>query len=626
MPFIDSQFIEDLQLNADIVDIIGKRVSLKKTGANYKACCPFHDEKTPSFVVSSVKQIFNCFGCGQKGGVLKFISQYENLDFVAAVEALAKEVGIDVVYEQKNDAFMQKQQQNKKYQEIMLVITKNYERQLREHSVKAKVVDYLLARKITGITAKKFALGFAPPERNLLLDEFKSDAQILLTLGVFGKNDNSNDYYQRFRDRLIFPIHNSKGDVVGFGARALGNNIKPKYLNSPETPIFSKSKELYGLYHCRKYSKNMDYVLVVEGYMDVISLHQKGITQAVATLGTATSETHLDILAKSTRKIVFCFDGDEAGKKAAHRALEISLAWLKEGMRINFLFLPDGEDPDSLVQKEGKKSFIQRIDEAINMSDYLFTSIKNKVDFNSPEAYSEFVENSLKHIIKVQYNIYKQQLLLKLSELSNTSIEQIKEEFNIKQAQLNKKTYKKIVNKPVNKQVDDDYEPSADEVMTNFHSDVNFNNTPVNPINTQIANKQEPVFIKAIAKIILLLANYPNIVDEIGNKELKVIKEFDNTGLLYEVISSLQVDEVFDEIIIKYKTQEFYAELRNILQGQLIINNEIAAKNELITTISGLNMHKLKQEIAIIRKKTNKTPVEEKTLIDLIVKLKNFKI
>ena len=383
MPFIDRDFINDLPNRVDIVGLINKRVALKKAGKDYKACCPFHEEKTPSFTVVPTKQIYHCFGCGESGGVIDFIMKFDHLAFVEAIEVVAGESGILVVYDQTAKPV---DSRFKRYNNLMNEVNSFYQNQLKKYEEKKKVIDYAKKRGISGSIAKRFELGFAPPGWTNLFDDFKSTDESVQDLEVMGmlvaKKDKENDFYDRFRDRLMFPIHNTKGNVIGFGGRVLSSKDNPKYLNSPETPLFSKSKELYGLYHCRKYSRKIHYILVVEGYMDVIALHQQGITSVVATLGTATTPAHLQVLSRSAETIVFCFDGDKAGRDAAWKALKTSLPVITTSLLIKFLILPEGEDPDTLIKRESVKSFSKRIEDAQTLSSFLFEHIKSQVPFN----------------------------------------------------------------------------------------------------------------------------------------------------------------------------------------------------------------------------------------------------
>ena len=352
--------------------------------------------------------------------------KFDHLDFVEAIETVSGESGVSVVYDQTAKPV---DLRFKRYNSLMTEASEFYQRQLKQSAAKKKVVDYAKNRGISGTIAKRFELGFAPPGWTNLFDDFKSSDQSVQDLEVLGmlvaKKDKENDFYDRFRDRLIFPIHNTKGNVIGFGGRVLSSKDNPKYLNSPETPLFSKSKELYGLYHCRKYSRKIDYILVVEGYMDVIALHQQGITSVVATLGTATSLAHIQVLARSSETIVFCFDGDKAGRDAAWKALKTSLPAITTGLLIKFLILPDGEDPDTLIKRESVKSFSKRIEGAQTLSSFLFDHIKSQVPFDTIEGKTLFLEKTAVLINLVTYSTYRQQLIEGVAQVVGQNIDQV---------------------------------------------------------------------------------------------------------------------------------------------------------------------------------------------------------
>jgi len=426
MPFIDRDFINDLPNRVDIVGLINKRVALKKAGKDFKACCPFHEEKTPSFTVVPNKQIYHCFGCGESGGVIDFIMKYDHLAFVEAIETVAGESGVSVVYDQTAKPV---DKRFERFNKLMSELSEFYQNQLKQSAAKKKVVDYAKNRGISGAIAKRFELGFAPPGWTNLYDAFKENdesIQDLLSMGMLvPKKNKKDDFYDRFRDRLMFPIHNNKGNVIGFGGRVLSNKDNPKYLNSPETPLFSKSKELYGLYHCRKYSRRIDYIIVVEGYMDVIALHQQGITNVVATLGTATTPSHLQVLSRSAETIIFCFDGDKAGRDAAWKALKTSLPVITSGLLIKFLLLPDGEDPDTLIKSESVKSFTKRVEDSHTLSSFLFDHIKSEVPFNTIEGKTLFLEKSAALINLVTYPIYRQQLIEGVAQTIGQNVSQV---------------------------------------------------------------------------------------------------------------------------------------------------------------------------------------------------------
>ncbi|HIB96848.1 MAG TPA: DNA primase, partial [Candidatus Thioglobus sp.] len=408
MPYIAQSFIDDLPNQIDIVDLINKRLPLKKSGSDYRAPCPFHGGKNSNFAVNAHKQFYHCFKCGESGGAISFIQKFDNLNFVEAIETIAGEFGLPIEYDSKSKPVDPRLE---RYRTLSKKVADFYTNQLRNSPAKDKAVSYAKARGISGQIAKRFELGFASPGNKDLMLNFQNSEQDIADLKTLGllKEGQYGDY-DFFRDRLMFPIHNSKGNVIAFGGRAFDNDAKAKYLNSSESVIFSKSRELYGLHHARKYSRAMDYILVVEGYMDVVAMHQAGITKVVATLGTATSAEHLLILMRTTNVVVFCFDGDEAGRSAAWKALKITLPLTKAGVTFKFLFLPDGEDPDSLVKKESAKAFEDRIDVAQPLSQFLFGHIKSKVAFDTIEGKTQFLEQVSVLIKTVNYEVYQQQL------------------------------------------------------------------------------------------------------------------------------------------------------------------------------------------------------------------------
>lgn len=384
---IPQNFIDDLLTRANIVDVIDKRVSLRKTGKNYTACCPFHNEKSPSFSVEPEKQFFYCFGCGEGGNALGFITKFDSVDFPQAVEILAQEYGLEVPREEspaqkKNAAKLEG------IHDILAKSSKFYQEQLRSHSGRDAAVEYLKHRGVSGEIARDFCLGFAPEGwENLssLCAKNPQEKENLVKAGLVlnrESKDNEKSTYDRFRNRIMFPIRDSRGRTIAFGGRVLGDE-KPKYLNSPETPVFQKGSELYGLYEAKKNRASVEKFLIVEGYMDVIALAQMGIRNAVATLGTATSAQHLTKLFRLVPEVIFCFDGDSAGRKAAWRALETSLPQMEDGRQISFLFLPDNEDPDTLIRKVGQQAFNKLIDDATPLEEFLFNKLSSELDLGS---------------------------------------------------------------------------------------------------------------------------------------------------------------------------------------------------------------------------------------------------
>ena len=374
---IPSAFIDDLLARTDIVEIIESRVTLKKTGQNYSGLCPFHQEKSPSFSVSQDKQFYYCFGCQASGSALTFLMEFERLDFISSVEALAARLGLSV----PDDRQRQSSEESQRRKSVLLQLEKAadfYRLQLRSHGQRAKAVGYLKNRGLSGPIARDFGLGFAPPGWDNLLKALAlsdEDVSLMIDAGLLIDQPEEKKRYDRFRDRIIFPIRDLRGRTIAFGGRIIGDG-KPKYLNSPETAVFHKGRELYGLYEARKSQAKLDRILVVEGYMDVVALAQHGIHFAVATLGTATTIEHVERLFRQVSEIIFCFDGDLAGRNAAWKALLIVLPLLSDGRSAKFLFLPDGEDPDSLVRSEGSEGFVKRLQQADTFVDWFFRKIQ----------------------------------------------------------------------------------------------------------------------------------------------------------------------------------------------------------------------------------------------------------
>ena len=375
---IPRKFIDDLLDRTDIVDVVSGLVSIKKTGSNYSGLCPFHDEKTPSFTVSQEKQFYHCFGCGANGTAITFLMEYNNMDFVAAVEDLASRAGMDVPREGGSN----QQQDNRltELYELQELAIQFYSKQLKGHPEAGRAVEYLKQRGLTGELAARFEIGYAPPGWDNLIRALGSsdNAQQRLSRSGLTIRKDQGGFYDRFRDRIMFPIRDHRGRAIGFGGRILGDET-PKYLNSPETPVFHKGRELYGLYQARHAQKDLQSLFIVEGYMDVLALVQHGITNVAATLGTAATADHLDRVFKLTPTVIFCFDGDDAGRKAAWRALQISLPLLRDGRSIYFLFMPQGKDPDDFVRENGADVF-NDTSNFTPLSDYLMTELRR--DFN----------------------------------------------------------------------------------------------------------------------------------------------------------------------------------------------------------------------------------------------------
>ncbi len=426
---IPQGFIDDLLGRSDIVEVVGSRLKLKKTGKNFSALCPFHNEKSPSFSVSPDKQFYYCFGCGAGGNAISFIMDFERLDFPQAVEELARNQGVDVPREERGDRRKQAgPKQDSPLYALLEQAAAYYRQQLRHHAQRQRAVNYLKQRGLTGQIAKLYDVGFAPPGWHNLMSHLAHDnteQKALLEAGLVVENPEIGKRYDRFRDRIMFPIRDSRGRVIGFGGRVLGDE-KPKYLNSPETPVFHKGRELYGLFEARRSNRQLEDILVVEGYMDVIALAQHGITNAVATLGTATSEDHLRRLFRVVHNVVFCFDGDNAGRQAAWRALQACLPAMEDGRHVRFLFLPEGQDPDTLVRSEGQDAFRARlVQKSVALTEYLFRHLEKEANVDSLEGKAHLATLALPLIEQVPGSLLRRLLRQALENRTGMRLDQL---------------------------------------------------------------------------------------------------------------------------------------------------------------------------------------------------------
>ena len=425
---IPQNFIDELLTRTDIIDVIDAYVPLKKAGKNHKACCPFHEEKTPSFNVNQDKQFYYCFGCTASGTAITFLMEHLRIGFVEAIEDLASRAGMEIPREAYNSG--DSSSVSNKLYELLESITEYYTNELKNNKNTNNIINYIKKRNINNETRVEFELGFAPPGWDNLVSNFgksKETIKLLVDAGVIIKNDRGS-YYDRFRNRLIFPIRDQRGRVIGFGGRVLGDET-PKYLNSPETQIFQKGRELYGLFQARKASRDLKDIYIVEGYMDVIALAQFGIKNVVATLGTAATFEHIGKLFRITNKLIFCFDGDKAGKKAAWRALENSLSLLKNGRQVYFIFLPNNEDPDTFVNKNGKNAFINT-EMLTPLSDFLFNSISHNINLEILEGRSEMINKTLPYLAKLPLDPYKDIIIKELSKITGYEVNDIQKQLS----------------------------------------------------------------------------------------------------------------------------------------------------------------------------------------------------
>jgi DNA primase len=430
MGLIPQTFIDELIARADIVEVIGLRVPLKKAGREYRACCPFHNEKTPSFWVSPDKQFYHCFGCGAHGTVLKFLMEHDRMAFPEAVEELAQRLGLEVPHDAGSGPSNTKRVEEPLY-DLMGKVAGFFADTLARD---ARAQAYVERRGLERATLEQFGIGYAPNSWNEVLRRFgtgETERRALFELGLIIERDrgqirDGDRHYDRFRDRIMFPIRDVRGRVIAFGGRILDQG-EPKYLNSPETALFHKGRELYGLYETRRTRANLKRLLIVEGYMDAVRLHQSGITYAVATLGTATTPEHFKRIFRLVTEVIFAFDGDRAGRAAAWRALQHALPEAREGREIRFLFLPEGHDPDSLVGEEGREAFEKRLDSTLPLSEYLIGELRGQADLSHADGRARFAELARPLLARLVEGVYRELVLKRIAEVLGIARERLEE-------------------------------------------------------------------------------------------------------------------------------------------------------------------------------------------------------
>ncbi len=493
---IPQDFIDTVLARVDIVEVIDPRVTLKKSGANYSACCPFHNEKTPSFSVSQPKQFYHCFGCGVNGNAISFLMEYDNMHFVDAIETLAESVGMEV----PRDAAQKRSADDiKPLYTLMASVSTFYQAQLRQSQ---EAIDYLKARGLSGETAKRFDIGYIPDGWDTLQQHIPGEDQALIKTGMLIKPDGGKRPYQRFRNRIMFPIKDSRGRVIGFGGRVLDNQ-EPKYLNSPETPLFHKGSEVYGLFEARKAAQDHGSVIVVEGYMDVVALAEHGIENVVATLGTAANEQHSQLLFKTVPTLVFCFDGDRAGRAAAWRALQATLPCLNDGRDAHFLFLPDGEDPDSVVKAGGAANFNDLMAQRISIIDYLYQHLSEDIDMGSIGGKAQLAEKAKPLLKTIPAGVYKQLATQRLEALIGLSL-------GVNKAGVNQSGYTQ-------------------------------NNS--RPGNTTRPRQRDEGGLTIMSRAVLLCLQHPEVAIELPTTSAQSINtEWAGAHILQQLISSIQSD------------------------------------------------------------------------------------
>jgi DNA primase len=424
---IPQSFIQDLLARVDIVDVIDRHVKLRRAGADYSACCPFHNEKTPSFTVSQTKQFYHCFGCGAHGSAIGFLMEYSGLGFVEAVKELAQSVGMQVP-DARPEPALRRAEAGDDLHSVLLKAAHYYRAQLKSAP---QAIEYLKGRGLSGEIAKQFGIGYAPDGWQNLAAVFPDYGARALAAAGLVKQSEEGRRYDVFRNRIMFPIVDVRGNVIGFGGRVLGEG-EPKYLNSPETAVFEKGRELYGLYQARRAIRDAGRVVVVEGYMDVVALAQHGIAYAVATLGTATTPLHVQKLLRQTEEVVFCFDGDEAGRRAAWRALENALGQLADGKQVRFLFLPQGEDPDSYVRSCGAAAFEALVDGAVPLSQFLIDGLLARVDAGTSEGRARLLQEARPLVAQVSAPLLSLMLRKRLAEVAGVTREELDAQYQIK--------------------------------------------------------------------------------------------------------------------------------------------------------------------------------------------------
>jgi DNA primase len=564
---IPQSFIDDLTARADIVELIGSRVELKKAGREYRACCPFHNEKTPSFWVSPVKQFYHCFGCGAHGTALGFLMEYDKLSFPEAIEELAGRLGLDVPREAGGQP------------DSAGSTTPLYDMNLRVAKYFASVLpndararEYAKKRGLTRDTADKFMIGFATHSWNEVLKRFganDTDRKALSDCGLIIERERTDSrtldrHYDRFRDRLMFPIRDSRGRVLAFGGRIIDAG-EPKYLNSPETLLFHKGRELYGLYEVRQSRTTLKRLLVVEGYMDVARLHQAGVNYAVATLGTATTPEHLRRIFKLVNEVVFCFDGDKAGRAAAWRALGNALPEAREGRQIRFLFLPEGHDPDSLVGEEGREAFEKRLDGSLPLSEYLASALAEQADLSHADGRAQFAELARPLVTKVAPGVYRDLL-----------IERLAESIKLTSARLNQLWFNEV-------------------------TDTAGNHSLSAPVSATAGSRQ-PVGSRTprdggggrglVTKAVKLVVHFPSIAEKVSGTHLTQLEMTDDPGsrFLFELLDQLQQEPAANTAVLleRWRERPEVIRMRTLAGEEMLGLEESSAALDLIAAVETL--------------------------------------
>ena len=578
MARLPQAFIDQVLDRTDIVDVVDRRVKLKKAGKNYSACCPFHQEKTPSFSVNPEKQFYYCFGCGAGGNALGFVMDYERIEFREAIELLAHAAGIEMPAEEIDAPQVDHQ---KPLYEAMERATKLYEGFLRQHKDRGRVVDYLKRRGLSGEVARDFRLGFAPEGWDNFMQTLSGEESIghAVTAGLLIENDKGRKY-DRFRDRVIFPIVNQRGKVIAMGGRVLGDG-KPKYLNSPETPLFSKSHELYGLHHIRKFAKNLSRIVVVEGYMDVIALAQFGIHYAVATLGTSVGKPHLELLFRRVEHVVFCFDGDEAGRKAAFRGMEAALPMMEDGRQVKFLFLPEGEDPDTVVRSKGAQHLEHMFDTAAPLEQFVFEQMSADIDLTTMDGKARLSKLVAPYINQIPDGVYKTLLFKSLAERTDMDVESLRRLREVQEVSSSSMTdphsYNEIEPQP------DDYHQFESDSAGNYH-DIDPHTGTANTPRME-TGFDDSVLMRALG----LIALHPPAALLVADEMLP--ESSDRTGnLLREVVALVkETPDMSTAALLGYWTNTDEGEALSAAAAKEVIDTENEINEHLVAILNKLS-------------------------------------
>ena len=617
---IPQYFIDDLLARINITDVVESRVKLRRSGKNYSGLCPFHKENSPSFTVSPDKQFYYCFGCGAGGNALGFLMEYENVSFPEAIEELARLAGVDIPREEQSSKQLEREHQVKQQITLLDQASQYFQHQLNQASTKEKAKRYLQQRGLSAEIITRFLIGYAPPGWDNLIQHFSQlpkATEQLEKAGVVVYNEEKDRHYDRFRDRIMFPIRDMRGRVIGFGGRVLGDE-KPKYLNSPETETFHKGRELYGLYEARQSNRQLDRLLIVEGYMDVVGLAQHGINWAVATLGTATSEQHIVRLFKLVPEVIFCFDGDQAGRKAAERALNISLPLMEDGKSIRFLFLPEGEDPDSLIQKEGQAAFEQRIITATPLSSYFFDSLAGNTSLDSMDERARLASAALPAIRSMKTCLLQHMMLERVSEMTGLSIDQLNSLVNLHQishpttATAIKDSDKRDPQEYSSSSDYDDYPELSHSEQPPHHYDAEISPSA----RSHSSRGQKNKTVSLVNRIISILLHRPALARELDDPESLGHLQESNIDLLIELLSYFRAhpDNSIGTLFVDWKHNPK-------LSGYLMILNEISylepipananPSTELRDAIQRLSNRQTENQLDRLLKKQRQSPLTE---------------